>query len=265
MSTYSNRGKQSLDKLKQTQSQILDVQRREDLLLRLERITELPLLALSFVMIPLLVGPFLWDLSPGEEVAFAALDSFIWAIFALTLIIKTSVAPHRKAFLKSHWLEVIIVLVPFFRPLQILRILLFGSRAFVGARRLVHVDFLVVYGLGLIMIAATVVTTVERDVEGAEIVSFPDALWWAVVTITTVGYGDMVPVTHAGRAMAYVLMLGGIAFFSGLVANLSAILVKGDNKDQKALDNLSQEVQKLRDEIVSLRRERDGSPDISSD
>ncbi|MDY6834364.1 MAG: potassium channel family protein [Chloroflexota bacterium] len=262
MNSYPSQGK---NKIKQTQSKILDVKRREDLLLRIERITELPLLALSFVMIPLLVGPFLWELSSGEDAIFAALDSFIWAVFAIDLIVKTSIAPHRRAFLRRHWLDVIIVLVPFIRPLRILRILLFGSRAFIGARRLVHVDFLVVYGLGLIILAATAITTVERNAEGAEIVSFPDALWWAVVTITTVGYGDTVPVTHAGRAVAYVLMLGGIAFFSGLVANLSALLVKGDHKDQESLDRLHQEMQKLREEITGLKLERERDQDTPPD
>ena len=51
----------------------------------MERLTELPLLVLAFVMIPLLVGPFVWDLSTPEEVAFAAVDLFIWAVFAVDL------------------------------------------------------------------------------------------------------------------------------------------------------------------------------------
>lgn len=53
----------------------LDVSRREALLVSIERLTELPLLVLAFVMIPLLVGPFLWELSPGEEAIFIALLS----------------------------------------------------------------------------------------------------------------------------------------------------------------------------------------------
>ena len=118
------------------------------------------------------------------------------------------------------------VVVPFFRPLRILRIFVFGSRAWVGVRRLVNVDFLLVYGIGLVVIAATIVASVEGGV-GASINSFADALWWSFVTITTVGYGDMVPVTLVGRAVAVVLMLGGIAFFSGMTANLASFLIKG--------------------------------------
>ncbi|MFH1382959.1 MAG: potassium channel family protein [Chloroflexota bacterium] len=88
--------------------------------------------------------------------------------------------------------------------------------------------------------------------EGASIKSFADALWWAVVTITTVGYGDMVPVTVAGRAVAFVLMLGGIAFFSGVTANLASFLIKSHDTEKKAVSQLLKEVEGLRQEIAKL-------------
>jgi len=229
----------------------MDVSRREALLLRIERLTELPLLVFAFAMIPLLVGPWLWGLSPEDEAVFVVLGNFIWALFAIDLIVKVVVAPHRWAYLKRHWLEVLIVVVPFFRPLRIVRIFVFGSRAWVGLRRLVNVDFLLVYGVGLVIIAATAVTSVEGG-ENASIQSFPDALWWAVVTITTVGYGDVVPVTAVGRAIGFILMLGGIAFFSGITANLASYLVKGSGSDKKALENLTKEVEGLRQELIRL-------------
>lgn len=232
-----------------------DISRREELVHRIERLTELPLLVFSFAMIPLLIGPLIWKLSPSEESIFLTLDWFIWALFAIDLAIKVVVAPHRPAYLRRHWLEVLVVVVPFFRPLRILRIFIFGSRAWVGMRRLVNVDFLLVYGIGLIIIAATVVASVEGG-ENASIQSFPDALWWAVVTITTVGYGDMVPVTAAGRAMGFILMLGGIAFFSGVTANLASYLIKGSESEKRALSQLTGEVERLRQEVVKLHKEQ---------
>jgi voltage-gated potassium channel len=57
------------------------------------------------------------------------------------------------------------------------------------------------------------------------IADFPDALWWAASTMTTVGYGDAYPVTLFGRGIAIVLMVGGIAFFGVLAANLAAFFV----------------------------------------
>jgi len=228
-----------------------DTAQREALLHRIERLTELPLLIFAFVMIPLLVGPLLWELSPSEESVFLTLDWFIWAIFAVDLAIKLIVAPHRVAYLKRHWLEVLVVVVPFFRPLRLLRVFIFGSRAWVGTRRLVNVDFLLVYGIGLVIVAATVVASVEGG-EGASIQSFPDALWWSMATITTVGYGDTVPVSAAGRAMGYILMLGGIAFFSGITANLASFLVRGRDTREKALRDLVAEMEGLRREVARL-------------
>lgn len=230
----------------------LTTAKREALLTRLERITELPLLILAFVMIPLLIGPFLWDLSPGEEATFATLDAFIWALFAVDLGVKVFVAPSRLDYLRAHRLEVLIVVVPFLRPLRLLRLFLFGARAFGGARRLVHIDFLLVYGIGLVVIAATVAYSVEEGETGS-ITSFADALWWALATVTTVGYGDAVPVTNAGRAIGFVLMIEGIGFFGALTANLASILVRGDVRDNEALGRLVAEVERLRQDVASLR------------
>jgi len=85
----------------------------------------------------------------------------------------------------------------------------------------------------------------------------PDALWWAVATITTVGYGDMVPVTTVGRAIVFVLMLGGIAFFSGVTANLASFLVKGSSEvDKKILVQLTEQVEGLRQEIPRLQESK---------
>ena len=226
--------------------------RREELLQRFEHFTEFPLIILAFLMIPLILGPFLWDLQPRTERAFLLADYLIWGVFLVDLVVKTAISPRRGAYLKRHWLDVLVVVVPFFRPLRIFRVFLYTSRAWVGMRRLVKLDFLLIYGLGLVIIASTVVATVEQNA-GGTINGFADALWWAVVTITTVGYGDEVPVTLAGKAVAFVLMLGGIAFFSGVTANLASFMIRGRERDSEHLSELLREVKQLREEIASLR------------
>ena len=59
---------------------------------------------------------------------------------------------------------------------------------------------------------------VERDAEGALITSFGDSVWWACVTMATVGYGDYYPVTVTGRILAVILMVGGIAIVGAATA-----------------------------------------------
>lgn len=229
-----------------------DKDRREEILARIEKLSELPLVILSFVIIPLLVGPLLWDLTPETEDVLFALDIFIWAVFAVDLGARLVVAPHRIAYLRGHWLEALIVAVPFARPLRIARLFLFGSRAFRGTTRLLGLDFLLTYAIGIIVIAATVLTSVEIGHNPA-IDSFPDALWLTVVTVTTVGYGDIVPVTIVGKAVAFVLMFGGIALFGALTANLASFLVRIDHSRKAADAPLLQEIAELRRQIVALR------------
>ena len=236
----------------------LDQARREAVQLVEHRFTELPLHILAFVMIPLLVGPFLWELSPEEEATFTALDIFIWVTFATVLTLKAFLAPHSLQYLRQHWLEVLIVIVPFFRALRILRVLLLTTRTFTGFRRAANADYLIVYALGLVMTAATVVLTLEQDVQGGNITTFPDASWWAIVTVNTVGYGDVVPGTPVGRGIAFVLMLVGIAFLSGITANLASAFVVSGRITDTTLSQLVLEVRSLREEIAGLRADQPG-------
>ena len=246
----------------------MDMQAREAMLLRIERLTELPLLLLSFAMIPLLLGPLMWELSDYDETLFFTLDVFIWALFAADLLVKLAVAPNRLAYARRHWLEVLIVLIPFIRPLRILRLFVFGARAFGGARRLVNVDFLLVYAIGMVIIAATFVTSVERGHDS--ITTFPDALWWSFVTVTTVGYGDLSPVTPIGRAIAIVLMLVGIGLFGGITANLASMIVRSEENVEENVESLIEEVRALRAQVgglettteVAVRRIEAGRPSL---
>ncbi len=232
-----------------------DAEQREAILYKLERITEIPLMLLAFLMVPLLLAPIYWDLTPDSESLVVSLDILVWCLFAVDLGVKTAIAPRRLAYLREHWLDVLVVLLPFARPLRILRIIVYGSRAYRGAVRLVRVDFLVAYAVGLVVLIAAIVTSVERGHE-SRLDSFPDALWWAVVTVTTVGYGDIVPVTQAGRALALVLMIGGVALFGALTANLASILMRRDNASSASVASLAEEMRLMRDEVAQLRGAR---------
>lgn len=230
-----------------------DIEQRKATLQRLERTTELPLMLLAFAMVPLLVAPFLWDLSATSEAIVLSLDVFIWALFAADLVVKTAVSPRRAQYLRQHWLDVLVVVIPFARPLRLLRIVVYGSRAYRGAVRLIRVDFLAVYAVGLVLLTATAVAFVERG-HDSQLDTFPDALWWAVVTVTTVGYGDIVPVSHAGRAFAYILMLGGIGLFGALTANFASLLIRRDDPSGYDMASLVEEIRVLREEVARQGR-----------
>jgi voltage-gated potassium channel len=99
-----------------------------------------------------------------------------------------------------------------------------------------------------IVLASVSILQFERDAPGASIRTAVDAIWWAVSTITTVGYGDTYPVTSAGRAVAGMLMVGGVALY-GIVAGLIAswFIMPAERAEGR-------EIAELRDEIRELRR-----------
>ena len=79
--------------------------------------------------------------------------------------------------------------------------------------------------LGLVLIAATAMHLVEHDAQPAHFGSIPASMWWAIVTLTTVGYGDVVPVTVLGRIVAGFTMLAGLMMIAlpiGIIANAFA-------------------------------------------
>src|SRR5262245_32579251 len=101
------------------------------------------MLVLAFLMVPLLLAPELFALSPEMRETFFVLDAFIWPAFALELVIKTYLSEKRKDYLLRHWYDVLIVVVPFLRPLRIVRSvrvirLLRGARLFSFAMHFAH-------------------------------------------------------------------------------------------------------------------------------
>src|SRR5205809_7884608 len=95
--------------------------RREETLARYERATELPMAFLALASIPLLVITFAVDLTAAEEASVWTIDWTIWAIFAVDLGIRTYLAEHRITYLVRHWYDVLIVVLPFLRPLRVRR------------------------------------------------------------------------------------------------------------------------------------------------
>jgi voltage-gated potassium channel len=107
---------------------------------------------------------------------------------------------------------------------------------------------------------ALIVYNVEGPADGFK--TFGDSLWWAIVTVTTVGYGDLVPQTTAGRITATFLMLSGIAFLGALAGSLAALLGVSDVAPVPAQDpELLSEVRALRREVQALSKSASSAGD----
>ena len=189
-----------------------------DRLQKIERRTELPLMLASFALMPIITGLYFWDLSSVETRIYTVLEIAIWALFAIIFIIKLAIAPSKLGYLRRNWPEALLVLIPVLRPLRIIAAIMFVVRDASRWRHLVTFETLIAYGIGIVLLAATIVTTAEQNAVGANIQSFPDALYWSLVTVSTVGYGDHYPVTVVGKFTAVALMFFGIGIFAGIVA-----------------------------------------------
>jgi voltage-gated potassium channel len=157
-----------------------------------------------------------------------------WLAFALDLIYGIYKAESKKQFLKSHPLELASVLFPFLRPLRLMRVISFGSLALqkvaIGRQFAITVK-VAVSAVFISYIAAIQITISERSVEGSNIKTFSDGLWWAVTTVTTVGYGDRYPTTIEGRILAVLLMITGISLVGVITASVAAWFVKLSQDD----------------------------------
>jgi voltage-gated potassium channel len=222
---------------------------REEAFQRFSRAVDGPLMVLALAMIPLIVVPLVVDLSPGLDRALLAVDYLIWAAFAVEYVVKLYLAPERWRFVKANIPDLVIVVVPMLRPLRVLRsarllrllrltrLIAFAVEGLEETREVLRrrgLSWVLLIVLALNLVAAALVLTFERDMPGSNIHSYPDALWWAVTTITTVGYGDRFPMSPAGRGVAVVLMLAGIALFGVITASIAAYFV-----EQKAEQDLA--------------------------
>ena len=160
-----------------------------------------------------------------------------WLAFALDLAFGITTAENRKIYLKQHPLEIASVLLPFLRPLRLMRVISFGGLAIqkVAIGRQFAITFKVILtSIFVAYIAAVQITITERSVEGSNIKSFADGLWWAITTVTTVGYGDRYPTTSEGRFLAVLLMIVGISLIGVITASVAAWFVKISNNEEKA-------------------------------
>ena len=160
-----------------------------------------------------------------------------WLAFALDLAFGITTAENRKIYLKHHPLEIASVLLPFLRPLRLMRVISFGGLAIqkVAIGRQFAITFKVILtSIFVAYIAAVQITITERSVEGSNIKSFADGLWWAITTVTTVGYGDRYPTTSEGRFLAVLLMIVGISLIGVITASVAAWFVKISNNEEKA-------------------------------
>ena len=193
----------------------------------------LTLLAIAF-LIAYSYPAFVINVSSSSQSILDGIQWVSWIAFATDLLFGISKSSDKVKFLKTHPLEILAVVLPFLRPLRLLRFISFGTLVFekVNLGKSIAITFkVIVTALFLTYLAGIEITMAERGKPGATINSIGDGFWWAITTLTTVGYGDIYPTTTHGRFIAVGLMVSGICVLGFISATVAAWFVKMTQDD----------------------------------
>ncbi|QIG39084.1 two pore domain potassium channel family protein [Microbacterium sp. 4R-513] len=231
---------------------------------RWAQLTHWPLIVASLLWLTAYSWKVIGDVTGPGAIGLWVVIGATYLTFVVDYLVRLMLARPRAPWFRAHLLDLAIVAIPMLRMLRLLRVMTsftFGQQT---AGTLLR-SRIAIYGAGasmlVIYLCALAVLEAERGSRGANIVSFGDAIWWAFVTVATVGYGDYYPVTPLGRMWAVGLMAGGIAIVGTVTATVSSWVIekaaRGRDDDEPAtraqVRGLLQQVGELRKELADAR------------
>jgi voltage-gated potassium channel len=244
---------------------------RHDLVDRIERVMKYPMTLLGVAWLVIAFVVVTTDVTSSASIPLVGTLFVLWAILLVEYLVRVVVTPDRRGYLRRRWVEPATVVVP---PLQ--------SWHFVGIERVTllvregqlrveailrhHSLFRVlIAAAATLFVGAWLVLLFEENAKGSNIHSYPDALWWAIVTVTTVGYGDRYPTTEGGRIVAVVLMLLGISLIGVLTATIASVFVKEHtdaNKEEykRGHADLGQQLSVISERLADVERRLGATP-----
>ena len=185
--------------------------------------------------------------------------NLIWFTFIADLLVRATLAPHFFAYLVHHPIDVIAVAIPALRVLRVLRVLTAGQWLISRGSRLRFgrtATAVVIAVIFVMYLSALAVLNAERGAPGSNIETFPEALWWSVVTMSTVGYGEYYPVTVNGRIIATGVMVVGISLLGLVGASVaSSVISRLSGRTQEGQDEVKAQILALTNEVAALRQE----------
>src|SRR5918992_712701 len=212
---------------------------REELLGRLDRYLDVPLALASLALVLIAVIELTGEVSGPWEGRLATLGWALWGLFFVEFAAKFALAPVKRHYVRTHWLDALIVLLPFLRILRVvqlaralpaLRLLVFGGRGSQSTLELLkrrRLGQLAIISVMVILIGASLGFLLEAGAPGSRIEDFGDALWWSAALVTTIG-SDLYPVTAAGRILSFLIMVYAIGIFTYFIGSVASVLVAFD-------------------------------------
>ncbi len=180
------------------------------------------------------------------------IDNGIWLAFFTDYVIRLIISPNKREFVKDNIFDLLSIgqigrTFQMLKLMRIMRLVGFTGRLGVFFERNELLYYLYIT-IAVIMVAAAMFCISEK-------VSYETALWWAITTATTIGYGDVIPKTGIGRAAAIVLMLLGIGFIGMLTSTITEFFAKKDERKISAqLVKIQHENRQLKAELDEIKR-----------
>ncbi|MBV1937329.1 potassium channel family protein [Streptomyces sp. BV286] len=152
-----------------------------------------------------------------------------WAAFAVDYAVRWRLSGQGPRFVRTHWLDTVVLALPLLRPLRVVRVYESVQHRRGRPRLALHARVITYAGLSVSLLGfagALAVYQQEHAAADATIRTFGDAVWWTCATLATVGYGDVAPVTAAGRVIAVGLMACGLALLGAVTGSFSSWLLQ---------------------------------------
>lgn len=225
-------------------------------LARWERAVEWPLMIAACVFL----AAYATQIISRPEGVVEAISEIVlwltWAVFLVDYVVRLVITENRWRWFYRHLLDLAIVVLPMLRPLRLMRFLTIIALIQRNAGSMLR-GKVAIYTAGATILTIFIGGLAVLDAEqgsGGPIDSFGDAIWWAFVTITTVGYGDYFPVTVTGRVVAVGLMVGGIALIGVVTATLASWIVdRVSLETEKTTTATEAQVESLRADVAELK------------
>ena len=179
-------------------------------------------------------------------------DWVIWLFFVIETVLLTSLVKDKFRYMRSNWINLFIIFlgVPLLwggstyaaalRSLRVLLIIPLLLNVFVTINRILtrnHLGTVLLVALAFTLLSGLLIAGIDPSIENVW-----QGIWWAWVTVTTIGYGDIVPQSAAGKVFGAVVILFGLGFFSLLTASFSAYFVsRGEMEiEEEEIEEISQ-------------------------
>ena len=244
---------------------------RHDVVDQIEEMTKYPMALLGIAWLIVAIIVLTTDVKGSASISLVGALFVLWVIMLIEYLVRLVISPDSRGYLKRRWAEPATVVLPVLQGWHLIGIEKMSLLLHEGELRLEAI--LKHHSLFRVLIAACVtlltgawlVLLFEENAKTSNIHSYPEALWWAIVTVTTVGYGDRYPVSPGGRVVAAVLMLVGIGLIGVLTATVASVFIKEHtdaNKEtfKKGHADLGQQLAVISDRLADVERRLGATP-----